>query len=374
MASKARSRQRKTKPAGRHYGKLFLLLLVVASLAGVGYVVFLQGQIFTPPAPEEATEAPPAAQPPEEPLATPPSDAAPQATPPTSPATTAAVEQIPPPVAAPVSEPRATPEVSKPAATLPPSPVLPKEPPATQTTAPKTTPAAKAPAPPAAQPKSGKKPLVAIIIDDMGYQPAIGRKMVELPLNLSFSFLPSGPQTRELAASIKAKGRDILLHLPLEATDRKIDPGPGTLTVAMTPEEMEKQFAEDLAAVPMAIGLNNHMGSRFTEDRAAMAALLGAVKKRNLFFLDSRTSTRSIACAVAREQGVPCLGRQLFLDNEQETDAIMKQIDKLLALAAKNGQAVGIGHPHQATLDALRRSQQKLSEQAEMVGIHRLIR
>jgi polysaccharide deacetylase 2 family uncharacterized protein YibQ len=374
MAPKARSRQKKTKPGKHHYGKLLLLFLVMASLTGVGYVVFLQGQLFTPPAPEEATEAPPAAQLPEEPLATPPSETVPQATPATAPATSAAVAQIPAAVADQASEPRATPEATRPAAIAPPSPVLPRESPPTQTAAPKTTPAAKKPATPADQPKSGKKPLVAILIDDMGYQPAIGRKMVELPLNLSFSFLPSGPQTRELAASVKAKGRDILLHLPLEATDRKVDPGPGTLTVAMTPEEMEKRFAEDLAAVPMAIGLNNHMGSRFTEDRAAMAALLKAVKKRHLFFLDSRTATKSIACDVAREQGIPCLGRHLFLDNEQEANAIAKQIDKLLAIAAKNGQAIAIGHPHQSTLEALRRAQEKLSTQAEVVPIHRLVR
>jgi polysaccharide deacetylase 2 family uncharacterized protein YibQ len=215
---------------------------------------------------------------------------------------------------------------------------------------------------------------VAIIIDDMGYQPAVGRQLLALPLPLSFSFLPLGPHTKELAAVAQGKKRDILLHLPLEATDRKVDPGPGALTVAMGEQELGQRFAEDLATVPMAIGINNHMGSRFTEQRPAMTAFLTLVRQRGLFFLDSRTSSKSIGCEVAKETGVPCLSRHLFLDNEPEKAAIIKQLDALLALAEKNGWAVGIGHPHPATLAALAARQQALTDRVDVVGIGSLAR
>lgn len=341
MATKARNRQKKQRP--RSYGRLLLMLLVVASLAGIGYFVFLQAPLFTPPAaPVPTTEAPPAQAmiPTEEPLATPPAEALPPEPAASSPA----------PAAAPVPMPTPEASVSGPAA--------------------KTTP----PVPAPAQVPTRKKPVVAIIIDDMGYQPAVGRQMLALPLSLSFSFLPFGPHTKELAAAAQSKGRDIMLHLPLEATDRALDPGPGTLRVAMDDQELGQRFAEDLATVPMAMGLNNHMGSRFTEQRPAMTTLLTQVKQRGLFFLDSRTSSKSVGCEVAKEVGVPCLSRHLFLDNDQDKAKIIAQLDALLALAEKNGMAVGIGHPHPTTLAALTARRQALTDRVELVGIGTLFR
>ncbi len=372
MATKARTRQKKSK--SRPYGRFILILLALASLAGIGYFVFLQVPLFPPAAEQTPTSEvakTPQAQPSvDEPLTTPPAAESlpPEPTPPETTPPAPAADMAPvmaPPAAPPVAVP------SEPAI----APAAPAKQAAESTSATEVPPPAATPAAhkePPATPR--KKPMVAIIIDDMGYQPAIGRKMLDLPLPLSFSFLPGGPQTKELASAAKSRKRDILLHLPLEATDRKVDPGPGTLAVAMDPQELEKKFAEDLAAVPMAIGLNNHMGSRFTEERPAMAALLTQVRQRGLFFLDSRTSNKSVACAVAKEAGVPCLSRHLFLDNDQSQAAVVKQVDALLALAEKNGWAVGIGHPHPATLAALTARQQALTERAAVVGIGTIFR
>lgn len=371
MATKARTRQKKTK--SRPYGRYLLLLLALSCLAGIGYFIFLQAPLF----PDRAEQAPPtsevaAAQPTlDEPLATTPTEPLPAA-PAVSETMAAASATVtePPPPAPPTALPP-EPAIAPPTAPkqmAPPTPAKPTPIPAVEQPRPTAKPATQQTAPP------HKKPMVAIIIDDMGYQPAIGRKMLALPLNLSFSFLPSGPQTKELAAAAHGKKRDILLHLPMEATDHKVDPGPGTLNVAMAAEEMQQKLANHLALVPMAIGINNHMGSRFTEERLAMATLLAEIKQRGLFFLDSRTSTKSVACAVAKETGVPCLSRHLFLDNDQNQAAVAKQLDALLALAEKNGQAVGIGHPHPATLAALTARQHALSERVELVGVGTLFR
>ncbi|MEW6595523.1 MAG: divergent polysaccharide deacetylase family protein [Thermodesulfobacteriota bacterium] len=364
MATKARSRQKKSKR--RPYGRYLLGLLALSCLAGIGYFVFLQVPLFPPaaeppPARETANAPRPAL---DEPLITPPpagllpSESAPPA--PNAAAETVATAPAPPPTAAPLPAQPAEPAVA-PKATPRPDVPLPAKKAAAEPPAGKPSPTASA--------TRDTKPLVAIVIDDMGYQPAIGRRMLALPLNLSFSFLPAGPQTKELTAAAQRKKRDILLHLPLEATDRTVDPGPGTLTVAMEPDALRTKFAENLAAVPMAIGINNHMGSRFTEERPAMILLLREVKQRGLFFLDSRTSNRSVACAVAQENGVPCLPRHLFLDNEQNQAAVIKQIDALLTLAEKKGWAIGLGHPHPATLAALAARQQQITERAELVGI-----
>ena len=221
-------------------------------------------------------------------------------------------------------------------------------------------------------PLSGR-PLVAIVIDDMGNRQSTGKALLALDLPLSFSFLPSTPFSEELQKEAQAKGRDILLHLPLEPMDPKWNPGPGTLTTAMDPETMKAIFREDLQAVPKAIGVNNHMGSRFTSNPQAMRTLLAMVQARNLFFLDSVTAANSVAYDLARDMGVKAERRTVFLDNDQNPDKIMAQLDLLVRLAGEHGQAVGIGHPYPATVEALRRYQTQLRTRTEMVGISRLV-
>ncbi len=217
------------------------------------------------------------------------------------------------------------------------------------------------------------RPLVAIVIDDMGDRQNTGQALIALDLPLSFAFLPFTPFSEALQKEAMAKGRDILLHLPLEPVDSKANPGPGALTTAMDPETMQARFREALQAVPGATGISNHMGSRFTADPKAMRTLLPLIRERNLFFLDSITGAKSVAYDLAREMGIQAERRTVFLDNDQNPDAIQAQLELLVQLAGKHGQAVGIGHPYPATVEALRRYQTELRTRAEMVPIHRLV-
>ncbi|MEJ2689968.1 MAG: divergent polysaccharide deacetylase family protein, partial [Deltaproteobacteria bacterium] len=163
---------------------------------------------------------------------------------------------------------------------------------------------------PAAQPGTC---LMAIVIDDMGYQKAMGRKFLAIDLPLSFSFLPHAPFTRILMREAKNRQRDILLHIPLEPLDSSLVLGPGALLTTMSAASMTRVFNEDLDLVSFAIGVNNHMGSKFTEDRAAMTTLLAAVKKHDLFFLDSLTSANSIGFELAERMKIPAARRNVFL-------------------------------------------------------------
>ena len=235
-------------------------------------------------------------------------------------------------------------------------------------------------APPAAtRPKKPKekplpdKPLVAIVIDDMGYRQNTGKALLALDLPLSFAFLPFTPFAAELQQEARTKGCDLLLHLPLEPVDPKWNPGQGALTTAMDAKAMASLLDADLHAVPTAIGISNHMGSRFTANPQTMRALLILVRTRNLFFLDSVTAAKSVAYDLALEMGVKTARRTVFLDNDQNPDKIMAQLDLLIRLAGEHGQAVGIGHPYPATVEALRRYQTQLRTRTEMVGISRLV-
>ncbi|MEA1934646.1 MAG: divergent polysaccharide deacetylase family protein [Thermodesulfobacteriota bacterium] len=217
-----------------------------------------------------------------------------------------------------------------------------------------------------------KKPLVAIIIDDMGYRKAVGERFLELDMELSFSFLPFGPHTKDLSQKAGQLGKDILLHLPMEPNDLKSDPGLGALMVSMNKKTIQKIFKKDLAEVPMAIGVNNHMGSRFTSSPKAMRIVLEQIRAEGLFFLDSLTISKSVGFSMAGAMGIKTIKRDVFLDNNLNKKKIINQLESLVKIAEKHGQAIGIGHPNRETLDAVIEFGNRLKSRVSLVGVHEL--
>lgn len=215
---------------------------------------------------------------------------------------------------------------------------------------------------------------MAIIIDDMGYNQLVGRLLVQLADNLTFSFLPEAPHTRELAEQAFLAGRTILVHLPMEPKDHSWNPGAEALLVGDTEEGIRRKMAGMLAAVPHAIGANNHMGSRFTEHRTGMHGAISALKEQAFFFVDSYTTAASRGLATARQLGVPATRRHVFLDNVQDPAHICAQLGQLALLARQQGHAVGIGHPNQAMVTALGRCGRDTLQDIDMVGVQQLVR
>jgi polysaccharide deacetylase 2 family uncharacterized protein YibQ len=222
-------------------------------------------------------------------------------------------------------------------------------------------------------PAADNRPRIAIIIDDMGYHRKIGDKLLALDLNLSFSFLPHAPFAGQQEEKAYQMGRDVMVHLPMEASDAKWDPGPGAMYLSASPDELRLTLKKNLAAVPHAIGANNHMGSRFTQNRQAMHRVLGELKNQGLFFIDSFTTSQSIGMDEARKMGLKTGRRHIFLDNVQNPKKICVQLDKLVTRAEKQNQAIGIGHPYQATLDALRNCGEQLLNTVQVVPVHELV-
>jgi len=217
-------------------------------------------------------------------------------------------------------------------------------------------------------------PRIAIIIDDMGYHGSIGRELLSLDLNLTFSFLPDAPFTRKQEEEAWSKGRTILLHLPMQAKSKRWDPGPGALYTDYTSQRIRSVILADLKSVPHAVGCNNHMGSGFTENRKGMRAVLAVLKEQKLFFVDSYTTARSTGLDEANRLDVPSARRHVFLDNVQDVDKICQQLRALLVLAEEKGQAIGIAHPHPATLEGLQKCGSLIKKHADLVGVDELVR
>ncbi len=216
-------------------------------------------------------------------------------------------------------------------------------------------------------------PLVAILIDDMGYSIRMDNALLALDAPLSFSFLPGAPHTPMMARKAKAMGRDVLVHLPLEPFNPRIDPGPGTLRLDMDPNSMLGILTRDLDAVPGAIGVNNHMGSKFTADKKAMRFILTEIKRRDLFFVDSRTTKDSVAYSTAMSMGIPTAERGVFLDHDPRQEAIRKEVKRLVKLSKERGCVLAIGHPMPNTWRVLREELPKISREVKLVPVHRIL-
>ena len=200
-------------------------------------------------------------------------------------------------------------------------------------------------------------PSLAIVIDDMGPNLTKLKELINVGGPVTVSVMPYQRFSRETATVAYENGLDVMLHLPMEPLDLKDhNPGPGALFIRMTSPEVKAQVEDDITNVPHVIGINNHMGSRFTEDEPLMRAVLDVVKEKNLFFIDSRTTGKSVAGRVARDMGVPSAGRNVFLDNTRDIAYIKGQLMQAVRIARKNGRAIAIGHPYPETIEALKES------------------
>ncbi|MBI5970110.1 MAG: divergent polysaccharide deacetylase family protein [Deltaproteobacteria bacterium] len=203
----------------------------------------------------------------------------------------------------------------------------------------------------------GGIPMLAIVIDDMGRDMLTLDALFDVGVPINVAVLPHLRRSRETAVSVHKAGWDVLLHLPMEPKGSdKNDPGRGALWTGMTPDEVRAQMSLDLDTVPFAVGVNNHMGSKFTEDEPLMKDVLLDIKKRRLFFLDSRTSANSVAGRIAAEMGVPSVDRNVFLDNERDVVSIKARIAEAVRVAKKKGFSVVIGHPYPETIAALKQT------------------
>ncbi len=219
-----------------------------------------------------------------------------------------------------------------------------------------------------------QRPLVAIIIDDLGYDKNIASKFLGLDALLSFSVLPYSPFQKSIASNAHGSGRDVLLHLPMEPLEYpRVDPGDGTLLSSMGPDELVDKLTKSLDEVPFVGGVNNHMGSKLTQDSAKMRQVFTVLKKRNLFFVDSLTTPRSRCAQLADMLQLKFARRNVFLDNTQEAGAIRLQIKRLLSIAKARGRAIGIAHPHTVTWEVLKQELPRILDEVEIVRVSDLV-
>ena len=187
----------------------------------------------------------------------------------------------------------------------------------------------------------------------MGDQLEAGIRAIQLPGSVTYAFLPHTPHSQQLANTAYEQGKEVMLHLPMQAITAKAL-GPGGLTLNMSRAQFHDTLLSDLASIPHVVGINNHMGSLLTRHPGHMQWLMEEIKQHNnLYFIDSRTTNRTVAYQLAQEQHVPSRQRDVFLDDDARPDAVIHQFTRLIEKASREGSAIGIGHPYESTLQVL---------------------
>ena len=199
----------------------------------------------------------------------------------------------------------------------------------------------------------GERPVIAIVIDDMGVSPKRTKDIISLPAPISASFLTYVNHLDSQVKAAQEAGHEIMIHVPMQAKTNK-DAAPDVLKIDMPKDEVQKRLEIMIQKFPNVKGINNHMGSLFTENSKSLGAVMEVLRKHNLFFLDSKTSPKSVGRKQAEEYGVVYTHRHVFLDNKNDVSYILNQLKQAEKIAERNGYAVAIGHPKSGTYQALK--------------------
>ncbi len=197
-------------------------------------------------------------------------------------------------------------------------------------------------------------PKIAIIIDDMGLALRNSASVVDLPGALTLSYLPYASDIQTQVDMARARGHEIMLHLPVEPMKQGLSAGPNAIVTGLSPDEMRRRLEVNLNAFTGYVGVNNHMGSRGTSTPSVMDAVMNDIARRDVYFVDSWTSPRSVAYQVAANMNIPRGRRDIFLDHESGVAPVWNALRQAERMARRNGSAVVIGHPRHDTIAVLR--------------------
>ncbi len=224
-------------------------------------------------------------------------------------------------------------------------------------------------------PAHDRLPKVAIIIDDLGNDRRLARKFIRLDSNLTISILPLSPYTKHIARDARENGLEIMLHQPMEPNEYpKVNPGPGVLLTAMSPDAIIDQLNANLDAIPEIKGINNHMGSKMTTNSPQMRQIFSVLKTKGLYFVDSRTTRDSMCKMSASLLQVPFAERDVFIDHRHNSDFIRRQLKELVRIAKKQGFAIGIAHPHTSTYEVLLETLPEIKKRVELVPVSQIVK
>ena len=219
------------------------------------------------------------------------------------------------------------------------------------------------------------RPKIVFVIDDIGEHDKFKNELARLGSKVTYAILPLRDFSDYFSVLGKRMHADVILHLPLETVHTDQFPGQGLITEEMTDDQILGMLKKDLSSIPWHVGVNNHMGSKGTSNRRLMTLVLRELKREGLFFLDSHTTSKSVAPEICHAIGLPFLKCGLFLDNDNSVEAIKAKLEELRKIARGQGIAVAIGHYRKNTLDVLAEEIPQLEKEGfEIISLRNVLK
>jgi polysaccharide deacetylase 2 family uncharacterized protein YibQ len=224
--------------------------------------------------------------------------------------------------------------------------------------------------------EADQRPVLSLVIDDLGYSLTNGMAAIDLNGAHTYAILPGAIYSQKLARHAHKQNKEVILHLPMQSINSNAAHEPNALNETMDEDQLTTKVHALLAQIPFIRGVNNHMGSHLTEFDFFMRPVMDSIRGYNpgLYFLDSRTSPRSVAHAQALDAGLSSISRDVFLDNEPNPESIRLQLNIWLTKAREHGSAIAIGHPYPHTIDILRAQLPATDGEFEFLPLSKLIR
>ncbi len=214
---------------------------------------------------------------------------------------------------------------------------------------------------------------VAIIIDDLGYSKRQGLSAIELPGEITYAIIPHSPNAVFLAQQAQERRKELMLHAPMSNV-HNFPMGQDGLSESMNENDFSHALNQAILSVPYIAGVNNHMGSLLTQKQLPMEWTMKTLSEHGLYFIDSRTTSHSVAWKTAQQRNVPSLKRDVFLDHDRNYKKIHQQFNKFISVAKKQGYAIAIAHPYPETLRYLQRNLSRLpAEKINLVSASTLV-
>ncbi|MBC8203873.1 divergent polysaccharide deacetylase family protein [bacterium] len=199
-------------------------------------------------------------------------------------------------------------------------------------------------------------PKIALVFDDFGYllpSSDVYQGFLNIDCPIAVSIIPGLPHSTQTAEDFFKAGKEVLIHMPMEAVN-SYGREPICLLTGMGADTIRGLFYQSMVDIPCCVGISNHQGSKFTGDSLSVSWFISILKDTELFCIDNLTTPKTVLYDRCRNQGIPVLKRDVFLDtNLEEGETITGRFKQLARIAKSRGYAVGVGHRYKKTLTAL---------------------
>jgi polysaccharide deacetylase 2 family uncharacterized protein YibQ len=207
-----------------------------------------------------------------------------------------------------------------------------------------------------------KQVRVAILIRGIGRNSLDSNAAIEnLPSAISLGFESSDEGIQQWAAKAKERGHEVIVQLPLEPMGASANMSEEMLRSDAEPLQNMARLNTVLGRFNGPNGVTNTMGDKLLQSEKALQPILEDIKNRGLMYIAVGKRRHRLFRKIADKMNLRYGNASLVIDIQPTPDAIKKALQRLVAMARKNGSAIGIASVSNVTIEQLQAWSEELA-------------